>query len=290
MNIPSAVLNNQKTQFKIIKNNQKSASPKKDAISEAIKVSKYNWIITTDADCVLPENWLIAFNGFISQNNPTMVVGPVKYTLNNSLINNFQQLDNFSLQTTTVGAFGWNHPILCNGANLAYNKEEFEAVSGYSKNDHIASGDDIFLLEKFRVRNPKKIQFIKNKNAIVETQAQENWKGIINQRVRWASKTSKQKDIFTFLLGTIVFLSNLFIIVGILVSIFQVGFYIFFLLFFLIKGMVDYLIIQHTSEFFRSRINILYLLINTLIYPIITVIVVLKSFKGTYQWKGRTFN
>ena len=33
-----------------------SNSPKKDAISTALKDAKNNWIITTDADCLLPEN------------------------------------------------------------------------------------------------------------------------------------------------------------------------------------------------------------------------------------------
>ena len=44
----------------IIKNNRFSNSPKKDAISTAIQVVKNDWIITTDADCVVNENWLSA--------------------------------------------------------------------------------------------------------------------------------------------------------------------------------------------------------------------------------------
>ena len=42
----------------IINNQQKSNSPKKAAIELAIKKSKFDWIITTDADCVLPVKWL----------------------------------------------------------------------------------------------------------------------------------------------------------------------------------------------------------------------------------------
>jgi len=283
-------VSDEKIQFKIIENNRKSKSPKKDAITEAIKISKHEWVVTTDSDCLLPENWLVALNRFISENNPTMIVGPVKYTLNNSLINNYQQLDNFSLQTTTVGAFGWNHPILCNGANLAYKKEEFDTVSGFSENDHIASGDDVFLLEKFRNRNPKSVQFIKSKDSLVVTKAQDSWKDIINQRVRWASKTSKQKDVFTLLLGGVVFLTNLLVTFGLIVSILQIGFYRFFFSFLLIKIIMDFIVLHRTSVFFRNKINIPYFLINTLLYPIITVIVVLKSFRGNYEWKGRAFN
>ena len=276
--------------FKIINNVRTSASPKKDAITEAINISKYDWIITTDADCLLPENWLLSFNSFIIKNDPTMIVGSVKYHSKNSWNNNYQQLDNFSLQTTTVGAFGWNHPILCNGANLVYKKEEFNAVSGFLENNHIASGDDIFLLEKFRNKNPKGVQFIKSKDSIVITKTQDSWKEVVNQRIRWASKTSKQKDFYTLLLGLIVFFTNLYVIVGWLVCMLQIGFWRSFLAFLIIKILLDLFIIQRTSGFFRNKINIPYYLINTLVYPIITVIVVLKSFQGNYQWKGRTFN
>jgi len=219
-----------------------------------------------------------------------MIAGPVNYFLKNNLINHYQQLDNFSLQTTTVGTFGLNHPILCNGANLAYKKEEFNLVSGFSDNNHIASGDDIFLLEKFRNRDPKRDRFIKSKDSIITTKPQGSWKEITNQRIRWASKTSKQKDVFSKLLGLIVFLTNLIVFIGLVLIIINSGFISYYISFLLIKIIVDYLILYQTSGFFKSKINILFFLINTSIYPIITIIVVIKSFKGNYRWKERTFN
>jgi hypothetical protein len=38
---------------------------------------------------------------------------------------------------------------LCNGANLAYKKTVFTELNGFQGNENIASGDDIFLFEKF---------------------------------------------------------------------------------------------------------------------------------------------
>ena len=48
---------NLRPSFRVISNNRLSASPKKDAITEAISISENDWIITTDADCVLPSKW-----------------------------------------------------------------------------------------------------------------------------------------------------------------------------------------------------------------------------------------
>ena len=283
-------LKHSEVNYKIIDNIRKSASPKKDAISEAIKVSQYDWILTTDADCKLPENWLLVFNEYIQKNDPLMIVGPVQYFEKKGLINQYQKLDNYSLQTTTIGAFGLHSPLLCNGANLAYKKEEFQLVSGFSKNNHIASGDDIFLLEKFKKRNPNRIQFIKSKDAIVVTQPQDSWKGIINQRIRWASKTTKQDDFITKMLGIIVFIANMFLIFALILFLYNSNYIVFFIGFLMIKINIDYLLLLQTSMFFKTKINIPYFLINTLIYPIITVIVVLKSLKGNYIWKGRNYN
>lgn len=276
--------------YKIIDTIRKSASPKKDAISEAINISQYDWILTTDADCKLPINWLLVFNEYIQKNDPLMIVGPVQYFEKKGLINQYQQLDNYGLQSTTIGAFGLHSPLLCNGANLAYKKEEFHLVSGFSENNHIASGDDIFLLEKFKKRNSKRVLFIKSKDAIVITLTQDSWKDIINQRIRWASKTTKQDDNITKMLGVIVFLTNMLLIFALILCLFNPYYIIFFIGFLTIKTCIDYLLLLQTSMFFRTNIKIPYFLINTFIYPIITVIVVLKSLKGDYIWKGRNYN
>ena len=52
---------------KIIDNNRKTGSPKKDAINAAIAIANFDWIITTDADCSLPKNWLLTFDAFIQK-------------------------------------------------------------------------------------------------------------------------------------------------------------------------------------------------------------------------------
>ena len=163
-------------------------------------------------------------------------------------------------------------------------------VSGFSENNHIASGDDIFLLEKFKNTNPKRVHFIKSRDAIVFTQTQKSWNGIINQRIRWASKTSKQKDLITKLLGSIVFLENLFVLIILFLSIYNSHLIPYFISYLCIKVFIDYLVLAPTVKFFKTKINIPYFLVNTFIYPIITVIVVLKSLKGDYIWKGRNYN
>jgi len=275
--------------FKIIPNRRFSASPKKDAITEAISNSKNDWIITTDADCVLPSTWLAAFDAFIRAKDPLMVGGPVQNTANSSFVQQFQKLDGLSLQAVTKAGFGLKNPLLCNGANLAYKKDAFFEVLGFSENNHIASGDDIFLLEKFRKKYPKKTLFLKSKAAIVTTFPESNWFSMIEQRVRWASKTSKQKNNASKALGLLVFLTNLMLIVGIPYCVLNPNYASLFLSILFLKAFIDFIVLKRSSNFFDSKMNYIAFLGSLIIYPFVIVWVVLASLKGRYHWKGRKF-
>ena len=50
-----------------------SNSPKKDAITTAMQIVKTNWVITTDADCLVTENWLLTLDNFIQLNQVSMI-------------------------------------------------------------------------------------------------------------------------------------------------------------------------------------------------------------------------
>ncbi|MDH3381695.1 MAG: glycosyltransferase, partial [Flavobacteriaceae bacterium] len=158
--------------FSIINNISKTNAPKKDAISKAINLAKYEWIITTDADCLLPEYWLDSFDECIQKSNPKCVAAPVTYQVETSFLNRFQILDMLSLQGATIGGFGIKKPFLCNGANFAYQKEAFIEVKGFDGNTSIASGDDIFLLEKMVNQYPGQVQFLKCEDVIVITNSE----------------------------------------------------------------------------------------------------------------------
>ena len=281
--------NSEQNNIRLITNKRQSASPKKDAITVAIGVAKNEWILTTDADCILPATWLNAYDAFIQKYNPTLVAGPVHYQPNNTLVGQFQKFDVLSLQLVTMGFFGWGAPTLCNGANLAYRKDAFVEVDGFAGNNHVASGDDIFILEKMQKLAQGKVLFLKSVEALVTTQVQKTWADTISQRIRWASKTSKQKMLLSKLLGFLVFLTNFIAVGGLIYCIFHPDFLQYYLGFLAAKILTDFIAIAFSNTFFRSKINIGAFLISVLYYPVITMIVVLGSLKGSYSWKGRKF-
>ena len=132
----------------LLQNIRLTQSPKKDAILTAISQINTNWIITTDADCVVNKNWLLWFDNCIQNSDLEMIAGLVSIEKRAGFLNNFQFIDLLSLQGTTIGSFGIGQPFMCNGANFAYTKKTFHLLAGFEGNNTIASGDDVFLLQK----------------------------------------------------------------------------------------------------------------------------------------------
>ncbi|WP_282030432.1 glycosyltransferase family 2 protein [Winogradskyella eximia] len=274
--------------LKIIESKSTTNSPKKEAITSAIKISKFNWIVTTDADCVLPKYWLDVFDEFVQINDPNCMVAPVTYHGKTSFFNRFQSLDFLSLQGATIGGFGIKKPFMCNGANFAYRKSEFISVNGFKGNDTIASGDDVFLLEKFLKRDPKKVSYLKSTNAIVTTNTAQNIDHLIQQRLRWASKTSQLTQWFAKVVGLIVLLGNLMSLVFIPAVLMHFISLKIALALFVIKFSIDFLLLFKTARFFKQENLLLSYLFSSLIYPVFSVYIAFLSFFKSYHWKGRT--
>ena len=280
----------QSSKFKlsVIKNIRVSNSPKKDAISTAIQSAENDWIITTDADCVVNENWLLSLDNYIQLHDVSMIAGAVSYEAKNSFLHHFQQLDLASLQGATMGSFGIGKGFMCNGANFAYSKSFFQELNGFGGNDGIASGDDVFLLQKAIARFPEKVQYLKSENNIVVTKPLDDWKSLFYQRVRWASKTGSYQSRFGKGLGLVVFVGNLAWVLG--VGSWVLGFIPFqdILLLILLKFIVDAVLI-YKANLFLSKTKIRFLVSASLLYPFFSVSVALYSLFGKYEWKGRRF-
>jgi cellulose synthase/poly-beta-1,6-N-acetylglucosamine synthase-like glycosyltransferase len=275
--------------IRVITNNRTSNSPKKDAISSAIKVSKFEWIITTDADCVLPKYWLDSFDEYVQLNNPNCIAAPVTYHGENSFFNHFQTLDFLSLQGATIGGFGIKKPFMCNGANFGYRKSLFETVNGFAGNTTIASGDDIFLLEKFSNHDAKKVHYLKSHKAVVTTNPTLSIRNLVQQRLRWASKTSRYDNEFAKMVGIFVLLGNLVCLAFIPWVLFNIVNTRIALALFAIKFCIDFLLLFKTARFFKQETLLLSYIFSSLIYPIFSVYIALKSTLKSYEWKGRTF-
>ena len=275
--------------IRLINSTQNSLSPKKDAIQKAIHDANFEWIVTTDADCTFNVNWLNSYNEFILKNDIDFVASPVTYTITPSFFEAFQLLDFSSLIGVTIGSFGLQQPIMCNGANLAYQKSLFKNVNGFDGNKHMASGDDIFLLEKAVLYNKKRIGYLKLNDATVYTKPVKTLKKLISQRKRWASKTGQSNLIASKLLGLLVLTINGFFVISLLNVFIQFTPLKYSLIFISLKISVDVLLIAKTLSFFKQLETLKYYLPVAFIYPFFNVYIAIISMFGGYKWKNRAY-
>lgn len=272
----------------LMENVRVSGSPKKDAIARAIPIAAYNWIITTDADCILPPNWLSTFDAFITQTKAQMVAGAVKYTAKFSLLNQFQRADLVSLQGATIGGFGLRKAFMCNGANFAYQKAFFNELDGFKGSGRWPGGDDVFLLQKAVAKRPDAVQFLKSRQAMVTTRAAQSWKELFYQRVRWAAKASSYKSDYAQTISLAVFAGNTALLILLVLGILKSLSWNWIALAWALKFALDWLLIMQARQFiYKSALS--FPIVQSLFYPLWTFLVAMYSLVGPYRWKGRKF-
>ena len=277
-----------KFKVSVINNIRISNSPKKDAIATAMEIVNTDWIITTDADCTVNANWLLTIDNYIQLHDVAMIAGAVTYDCGNSFLHYFQQLDLASLQGATIGSFGINKGFMCNGANFAYTRSFFQELNGFKGNDGIASGDDVFLLQKAIAKSSEKVRYLKSPNNIVLTKPLNDWKSLFYQRVRWASKTSSYQSTFGKGLGLLVFAGNLVWMLGVGCWVLSLISFQSIVLLVLLKFVVDTVLISKANQFL-TKTKIQYLILSSVFYPFFSASVALYSLFGKYEWKSRRF-
>jgi cellulose synthase/poly-beta-1,6-N-acetylglucosamine synthase-like glycosyltransferase len=255
---------------------------KKKAIEIAVAQAKGDWILTTDADCIVPSRWLLLYNAYIHQHQPCFVAAPVMFIKTAGILNQFQVLDFLALQGITAAAVGAGKHSMSNGANLGFEKAAFIAVGGYQGVDHIASGDDMFLMHKMKQTLHKPVGYLFHPDAIVLTAAMDTWKGFIMQRIRWASKARYYDDHSITMVLTLVYFFNLsFICLALMGSwstlLIALAFKTFFELFFL----------DPVAKFFQMQPELKYFVFYQPIHIVYNIAAGLFGQLKTYSWKGR---
>ena len=285
-------MNHQEVDTTLLENLILSNSPKKDALGRAIPIAKHEWIVTTDADCIVDKNWLLTLDNYIQRNpeasGPEMIVGSVMYKAKNNWFHHFQQLDLMSLQGVTIGSFGIGKPFMCNGANFAYTKKFFNEIGGFGGISDNASGDDVFLLQKAVNSNLGKVHYLKNRNAIVKTKPENDLFKLFMQRVRWAGKSTGYKSSYAKFLAVSVLLMNVGLVCGLWFVVCGCLNWKIVLGAFLVKYSVDYILLYKSNSYLRNG-KFFVPIASSVIYPFFSSLVGIYSLFGSFTWKERRF-
>jgi cellulose synthase/poly-beta-1,6-N-acetylglucosamine synthase-like glycosyltransferase len=261
---------------------------KKRALETGIREAQGELIITTDADISFGTLWVNSIENYYRRTGCKLIWGPVLYKAVPGFWKGFYSLDFTGLVASAAGAAGIQKAFMCNGANMAFQKSAYDETGGYKGNERFLSGDDVFLLHKVKKRyGNDQVSFIKDPDAVVTTDPPQSLAGFINQRSRWASKSSGYADrTARYVTGT-VYLFHLLLLLNFPAGFYNPWLFLFFALMLVIKGLLERSLIRGFSSFFNLDWGSRYFWVYALIYVPYIVLTGILAMTGIYRWKGR---
>lgn len=290
---------------------QSPGNGKKAALIEGVKHCTAKYVLFTDADCILPDEYCLNAKIFLTTHSVDMLLGGVKlHYLSSNFEGDFSRkteisdfalnpfkafeiLDLGSLQAVSAGSAMMGCPIMCNGANMIVRRDIYlEHISGIRTD--IPSGDDMFMLHNIKASNGK-IFYLFRPELIISTRGNDNPLSFFTQRKRWIGKLPAYTDKFTVATATITAVTNIMLTALYITSIFNSGFLLMAAMAYIIKLIVDCIAIIPYLKTINKRNLLYYMPLMSIFYPfyvtftgIVSVIsFVLKNNKTTKIRMGK---
>jgi cellulose synthase/poly-beta-1,6-N-acetylglucosamine synthase-like glycosyltransferase len=263
---------------------------KKRAIERAIEKAKGELVITTDADTSHGPSWVSEMAGAFSPERIQMVLGPVGFSLENSLFQKVQCLEFLGIMGTTAGTANLGFPLMCNGANLAYRRQAFQSAGGFSGNQGYHSGDDQFLMMKFRkLFGGKAIRFLRDREAVTWTSPSGSWHEFLEQRIRWVSKSRGYRDPAVLAAGLLTYGQFVILMAGFIAGVFYPVLLLLTFLLWLVKILAEYPLVWLMAGFFGKKKLLSWYFIAQVFQFVYVIFAGLAGQFSSYTWKGRSF-
>ena len=261
---------------------------KRNAINQGVAMSSTQLIITTDGDCNVKPKWLQSIVNFYTSSGCSLIIGPVIYEGEKTILQKLFSLDFASLVASGGGSVGTGLPLMGNGANLAFSKDVFNSVNTINNTFRFSSGDDVFLIHNVTKKyGARAVGFLRHRDSIVSTLPPLNLSEFVNQRKRWASKATGYKMLWPVIVSLTVFLFNTLLFLMLLGSFYFSWLLPLFFLIILTKFVIDVPLVFNFLSFTEKQQLKPFFLLLEFVYPIYIVIIAITSFISRFGWKDR---
>ncbi len=264
---------------------------KKAALALGISRCGGEIVLTTDADCTVPNGWVRSMvTQFSAQTGA--VIGFSQIGVPGTAapwLARWEGLDFLQLMTAAAGSCAQGHPMAASGQSLGFRRQAFDEVGGYAGVRHRVSGDDVLLLQLIRRTGRWQIRFCGERQGRVVHPPSPGLRSLLSRRARWASNAPLQLRLdplfFSYMVAT--FGTSLGLLVGLVLGVMGV----------LPVGIVGALwgakiigegALAVTGARRFERLDLLRVLPSWfLLQPLYTVAVGLVGPLGFFRWKGR---
>ncbi len=253
---------------------------KVNALAYGISKSRGELYMMTDADCEIPENWVLETSRYL-YDNVGLICGFTKVDFRGSLFSKLQSIDWIYLQSIASSSSGINFELSCIGNNLTVSSDAYKTIGGYD-NLKFSVTEDLALMRRIKKENKFKILFPVNPNCLVKTEACKNFSELYRQKKRWF-KGGIGINWLGYILGIELYASNILILFGFLFLGLEV-----YLLTVLFKIISELLIIIPVYRKFNYKGLLRYFPLFQIYFALIGLLLPFTFITGSkIEWKGR---
>jgi len=268
--------------WKIIRLNEKSTQlrGKKNALQNGISQATGEIIFTTDADCIVPPNWLKIMSGYFRP-GISMVLGYSPLVHSQKSYFKLLQFDNLFSAIASAATAKLGYPFTSVGRNMAYRKAAYENVGGFLSLKKFKSGDDIHLTGRFRYKNNGIIDFCAEEETFVKTHIPSTDLEVFQQQIRKNSKTFQLSGwSIAVMLTILIYYFSLILIPLMLPSWINI-----WIIILIMKFLLEFIPLRNAAKIFKQNSLIPIIPYMQIIYPLYIIIFSIIGTFQFYHWK-----
>jgi glycosyltransferase involved in cell wall biosynthesis len=261
---------------------------KKAALQKGVAISSGDFLLFTDADVFHPPSWIRTMREALTESTQTHLCwGGIRIIGKERQIIFLQQLEYGILMLSGASSLALGFPLLSTGANLILRKPSLEALGKDPWHQELASGDDVFLVEKiWKQFGRESIRFVKSREALCETPGLMRWGDVYKQRLRWAGKSAKT-NLKARLTGLAVVLANLAFLLSIgLLGFGKTGVAV-PIICLLLKAIPEWMLAVAWTGWSGQRKALRAFPRMVFLYPVFLIFLWMGTLGGGASWKGR---
>jgi len=255
---------------------------KTNAVAQGIEATRGEILLFTDADCVVPQDWVGETVKYYADDSIGIVAGFTDLK-GNGWFGEMQTLDWFFLFSVAAATVRLHFPVTAVGTNLSVRRRAYEETGGYRKIPFSVT-EDYALFHAVTARTAYKARYPLDPGTLVQSSPCSSVRQLHRQKKRWFRGGRDMEPKYLCILGGS-FALNLMLLIGAIVTpsptVALAGG---------LKIVVDLIFFQPVLSAFRRRkllwffpVFEIYYFLYVLIYPPLVLIA------GDVIWKERSF-
>lgn len=259
-------------------------STKKLGLTIGIKAAKFDVLLFTDADCKPASNkWIENMARNFTQSTE-FVLGYGAYMHEKGFMSRMISFDTLFIGMQSLGYALNGHPYMGVGRNMAYRKETFVRMKGFSKSLGIQSGDDDLFVNNGANEYNTRVEI--SADSVTWSVPKSAYRSWFRQKERHLSTSSFYKADGLLRIGVEVASRGLFYALICAIAILSPWtFGVVAGLFFLIRYAVQMIVVNKVAKQFNERKFYFSLLMFDVVLPLISLYIKIFSKKSIFKWK-----